>query len=172
MQRPACYENYPAPIVIGSNLLSVLIYVIGALILYRFSLIWVICYLLFILFLEFRLMGGHCVDGYYYGKTCAFGKGRLSSLFFPRGNPEKFNQMKLSWKEIIPDFLGFMIPGLAGILLLVREFTWIILILVIALFLQGFLGNAVVRGQLACKYCKQKEKGCPAEQLFNKNKNK
>jgi hypothetical protein len=27
-----------------------------------------------------------------------------------------------------------------------------------------------VRGQLACKYCKQRELGCPAEQLFSKTK--
>jgi hypothetical protein len=28
-----------------------------------------------------------------------------------------------------------------------------------------------VRGQLACRYCKQREIGCPAAQLFNKQKN-
>lgn len=170
MQRPVCHENYPVLIVIGSNLLSVLIYIIGALILYRFSLIWVICYAVFIIFLEVRLLGGHCVDCYYYGKTCAFGKGRLSSLFFPKGNPDKFNRMEISWKDIVPDFLVFMIPVLAGILLMVREFSWTILILVLALFLLGFTGNALVRGKLTCRYCKQREIGCPAEQLFNKNK--
>jgi hypothetical protein len=31
-------------------------------------------------------------------------------------------------------------------------------------------GNAMLRGSLACKYCKQKELGCKAEQLFNKGK--
>jgi hypothetical protein len=29
-----------------------------------------------------------------------------------------------------------------------------------------------VRGQLACRYCKQRIIGCPAEQLFNTTKNK
>jgi len=168
MQEPGCYENYPTIIVIGSNLLSVLIYVIGAIILYRFSLVWVICYVLFILLLEFRLLSGHCVDCYYYGKTCAFGKGRLSSRFFQRGNPEKFNRMKITWKDIVPDFLVFIVPVLAGILLLIQEFTWTVLILIIALFTLGFFGNALVRGKLACRYCKQREIGCPAEQLFGK----
>jgi len=170
MQEPGCQENYPIATVIGSNLLSVLIYVIGAFILYKFSLIWVICYVLFILFLEFRLLSGHCVDCYYYGKTCAFGKGRLSSLFFQRGNPEKFSQKKITGKDIVPDFLVFIVPVLAGILLLIQEFAWTVLILIIALFLLGFLGNALVRGQLACRYCKQREIGCPAEQLFDKTK--
>jgi hypothetical protein len=170
MQEPGCKENYPTAIVIGSNLLSLLIYGIGAFILFRFGIIWVIGYVFFILILEFRLLSGHCVDCFYYGKTCAFGKGRLSSLFYQKGNPEKFSQMTLTWKDIIPDFLMFMIPVLAGILLLIQEFTWIVLILIITLFLLGFLGNALVRGQLACRYCKQREIGCPAERLFNKTK--
>ena len=172
MQEPGCYENYPTLIVIGSNLLSFLIYVIGAIILYKFSFIWVICYILFILLLEFRILSRHCVDCYYYGKTCAFGKGRLSSILFHKGQPERFNQKKITWKDIVPDFLIFTVPVLAGILLLIQEFTWIVLILIIALFLLGFLGNALVRGQLACRFCKQRESGCPAEQLFDKTKNK
>ena len=170
MQEPGCYENYPTLIVIGSNLVSFLIYVIGLVILYRISIILVIGYVLFILILELRLLSGHCVDCYYYGKTCAFGKGRLSSLFFQKGNPEEFNLKKITWKDIAPDFLVFIVPVLAGILLLIQDFSWIVLILIIALFLLGFLGNALVRGQLACRFCKQKEIGCPAEQLFNKTK--
>jgi hypothetical protein len=172
MQEPDFYENYPTAIVIGSNLLSFLIYGIGAFILYKFGLIWVICYVLFILLLEFRILSRHCVDCYYYGKTCAFGKGRLSSLFFPKGQPEQFNLKKITWKDIFPDFLVFIIPVLAGIMLLIQEFNLTVLILIVALCLLGFFGNALVRGQLACRYCKQREIGCPAEQLFDKTKNK
>jgi hypothetical protein len=170
MQEPGCKENYPVTTVIGSNLLSILIWGIGAFILYKFGLLWLTVYVLYILLLEFRLLSGHCVDCYYYGKTCAFGKGRLSSLLFRKGSPERFSRMKITWKDIVPDFLGFMVPVLAGILLLVMQFSWTILILVIVLFFLGFLGNALVRGQLACRYCKQREIGCPAEQLFDKNR--
>ena len=171
MQESYCHEKYPCTIVVASNLVSLLIYGIGACILYQFGLIWVIGYVFFILLMEFRLLSGHCVDCYYYGRTCAFGKGYLSSLFFPRGQPERFTQKKITWKDIVPDFLVFIIPVLGGILLLTQEFTWIILILILALVLLGFLGNALVRGQMACKYCKQREIGCPAEKLFDKQKN-
>jgi hypothetical protein len=171
MQESYCHEKYPYTIVVASNLVSLLIYGIGAFILYQFGLIWVIGYALFILLMEFRLLSGHCVDCYYYGRTCAFGKGYLSSLFFPRGQPGRFNQKKLTWKDIVPDFLVFIIPVLAGIQLLIQGFTWTILILIVALVLLGFLGNALVRGQMACKYCKQREIGCPASQLFDKQKN-
>lgn len=168
MQEPAGYEKYPTGIVIASNLLSFFMYLIGAFLVYQVGLVWVILYILFIIVLEFRLLGRHCVDCYYWGKTCAFGKGRLSCLIFPKGTPERFLQKKITWKDIIPDFLVFIIPVFAGILLLLNEFQWIILFLVIVLLILGFFGNALVRGQLACKYCKQKEIGCPAVQLFER----
>jgi hypothetical protein len=170
MQEPGCRENYPVAIVIVSNLVSFLIYGIGAYVLYSFGLIWVIGYVLFILILEFRVMGWHCVDCYYYGKTCAFGKGQVSRIIFSRGRPERFNQKTMSWKDIVPDFLVFIIPILAGILLLIQEFTWLIFGLIIVLFLLGFLGNALVREHLACRCCKQREIGCPAAQLFDTKK--
>ncbi|MFA5269094.1 MAG: hypothetical protein WC379_14090 [Methanoregula sp.] len=168
MDNPGCKENYPLWMVFVSNLVSLLIYGIGGYILFRFGIIWVVAYLIFILVFEFRLISRHCTDCYYYGRTCAFGKGRLSALFFKKGSPEKFTGMTITWKEIVPDFLLFIIPVLAGILLLIQGYTWTILILVITLLLLGFAGNALVRGQLACKYCKQREIGCPAMQLFNK----
>ena len=76
--------------------------------------------------------------------------------------------MKITWKDIIPDFVLFIIPVLAGILLMIQGFAVTILILVIALLLFGFVGNALVLGQPACKYCRQREIGCLATQLFNK----
>ena len=162
------YDQYPTGIVIASNLLSLFIYLIGAFLMYQVGLVWVILYILCIILLELRLLGGHCTGCYYYGKTCAFGKGSLSCLIFPKGTPEQFSMKKITWKDIIPDFLVFIIPVLAGIVLLLNEFQWIILILVIVLLILGFIGNAFVRGKLACKYCKQKEIGCPAAQLFER----
>lgn len=168
MQEDVCKEKYPAAIVVVSNLVSLLIYAIGAFILLQFGIILVFAYVLFILILEFRLIRGHCVDCYYFGKTCAFGKGRISSLFFKKGNPERFVRMQITWKDIVPDFLVFIVPVLAGVLLLVRGFSWTILILITVLIILGFAGNALVRGQLACRYCKQREIGCPAALLFEK----
>jgi hypothetical protein len=168
MDNPGCKENYPLWMVFISNLLSFLIYGIGVYILFRFGIIWVVAYLIFVVVFQFRLISRHCTDCYYYGRTCAFGKGRLSALFFKKGSPEKFTGMTITWKDIVPDFLLFIIPVLAGIVLLFQGFTWTILILVIALLLLGFAGNALVRGHLACKYCRQREIGCPAMQLFNK----
>jgi uncharacterized protein (DUF983 family) len=168
MQGFQAYENYPVWMVLGSNLLSISIYLIGAAILYQIGLIWLVLYVLFILLLELRLVKGHCVDCYYYGKTCAFGKGRLSCMFFPKGTPDRFSRRMITWRDIVPDFLLFIIPLLAGIALFIHTFSWILLLLIIALFSLGFIGNALVRGQIACRYCKQREIGCPAQRLFEK----
>ena len=170
MGEPQGYDQYPVWMVLASGILSFSVYLAGAIILYQLGLVWLVLYVLFILLLEFRLVRGHCVDCYYYGKTCAFGKGRLSCLFFPKGTPQHFSQRKITSKDLIPDFLVFFIPLVVGSVLLIRDFSWILLILVIALFILGFAGNAVVRGQIACRYCRQKEVGCPAQRLFERTK--
>jgi hypothetical protein len=120
--------------------------------------------------LEYKLISSHCVDCYYFGKTCAFGKGRISSLFFKKGEKAKFNQKTMCWKDIIPDFLASGIPTIVGIIILTIKFNWLILISIVLIFLLTFLGNALVRRRFSCNYCKQLELGCPAQKLFEKTK--
>jgi len=168
MEKDQCHENYPGWIVFASNSVSIAIYLIGAFIMYQIGLAWAILYLLFIGIMEFRLIQGHCVNCYYYGKTCAFGKGRVSSMFFKKGDVKKFCKMQLTWKDMLPDLMVSLIPFIVGIILLIIHFDWTMLILVIALFLLTFVGNGFIRSSLACRYCKQRKLGCPAEQLFDK----
>lgn len=169
MQEPVCHENYPLTTVLVSNLVTLLIYAIGAYLLYRFTPLLTVCYLAVVVILELRLIGRHCPGCYYYGKTCAFGKGRLSALLFKKGDLQKFSAMEVSWKDLLPDFLVFLVPVMAGIVLAVLDFSLFVLIFVIVLVILGFAGNAFVRGNLACRYCRQREIGCPAAQLFDKS---
>ena len=166
--RAEPFENYPCRIMIFSNFVSILIYIIGAYIIFQLGIIWLIVYLLYILWLEIRLMKRSCVNCYYYGKFCAFGKGKLSSLFFKKGNAEAFFKDKLTWKNILPDFLVSITPIIIGVVLLILHFNWLILALIVLLIILTSVGNGFVRGSLACKYCRQREIGCSAEQLFKK----
>ncbi len=170
MGQQKTFENFPCGIMIVSNLVSIAIYLIGAYIIYHLGIIWLVLYLLYILGLEIRLMKRSCVNCYYYGKFCAFGKGKISSLFFKKGNPKAFLKDKIAWKDILPDFLVSIIPVVAGIVLLILKFNWLMLLLIALLVILASVGNSFVRGSLACKFCKQREIGCPAEQLFNKRK--
>lgn len=166
------FENYPFWIVFLSNLVSLAIYFIGAYIIYQIGLIWLILYILFIVILEFRLIAGHCTGCYYYGKTCAFGQGRLSKLLFKKGDTSKFCKMQMTWKNLVLDLMVSLIPIIVGIILLIKSFSFFLLILILVLFILTSTGNSFVRGKLACKYCKQRKLGCPAEKLFQKGKKK
>ena len=171
MEEAKCYENYPYWIIIISNLLTLSIYTIGIIIIKPLGIIWLLIYLAYIVFLEIRLLRKSCVNCYYYGKRCAFGKGRLCSLFFKKGNIENFASAdNMTWKDLIPDMLVSIIPAIIGIVRLFMDFNWILLLLVILLFSLVSKGNEFVRGSLACKYCKQREINCPADKMFNKGK--
>jgi hypothetical protein len=170
MDQQKCFDNYPAWVVVVSNFVSISIYVLGGFIIYQLGLLWLALYISYILFLEYKLIKGHCVNCYYFGKTCAFGKGRLSSLFFKKGKPAKFNQTKMTWKDIVPDFLVSAIPVFVGVVSLMSHFNILVLAAIILIFLLTFSGNSLVRSRLACKFCKQRELGCPAQKLFDKTK--
>ncbi|MEA2076471.1 MAG: hypothetical protein U9O95_00445 [Candidatus Marinimicrobia bacterium] len=76
----------------------------------------------------------------------------------------------MTWKDMIPDLMVSLVPLITGIVLMIIKFDYVILIAVILLIFLSTLGNGAIRGNLICKYCKQKELGCPADKLFNKDK--
>lgn len=160
------FENYPLWIVFVSTLFSLSTYVIGGYIIYQLGIIYLILYFALIIFLEVRLLKTSCVYCYYYGKFCAFGHGKLSALFFRKGEPEKFCQRKITPKSLFWDFLVALVPLGAAIYLLITNFNWLVLGLAIVLVLLNSAGNGLVRGKLACKFCRQKELCCPASKLF------
>ncbi|MDI6885002.1 MAG: hypothetical protein QMD22_01365 [archaeon] len=166
MEEPKTYENFPAWIPIVANLVTLSIYAIGAYILAGFGILFAILYLLYCLWIEIGILRRSCVDCYYYGKVCGLGKGKLCSVFFKKGDPQKFVEKEIPWAQLLPDFMVFIIPLAGGIILLVRAFTWLLVALLAIILILSFGGNAVIRGSFACKYCKQREIGCPAEQLF------
>ena len=168
METAKTYDNFPVWIVFLSSLFSLLIYLSGIIITFSLSWIVAVLYLVFILALEYRLLSKHCVNCYYYGRTCGFGKGRLSSLLFKRGDPSKFCEKSFRWQDMIPDLLVSLIPLLIAIALMIVKFNLLILLATIIMISLTTIGNGFIRGNLTCKYCKQREIGCPAEQLFSK----
>jgi hypothetical protein len=164
------YENYPIWIVILSNLVLLAIYGLGFLIIFRLGLVFSFLYLLYVLLLEYMVIKNHCTNCFYWGKTCGFGKGKLSSLFFKKGDNSKFCIKDMTWKDMIPDILVSLIPLIIGIILLIIKFDIILLAELLFLILLTTTGNGFIRGRLTCKYCKQKELACPADLLFNKEK--
>jgi len=144
------------------------IYTIGAYIMFKLGSIWGWLYLFYCLLVEIRVMRISCIHCYYYGKWCGLGKGKLAAFLFRKGDPKRFLEKDITWKDLIPDFLVSLIPFILGIYLLFKGFGWLMLILILLLLLLTTFGNGFARGNFACKYCKQRELGCPAEKLFAK----
>jgi len=164
------FENFPTWIALLSGLVSISIYAIGAYVLSGIGILFSILYLIYCLWTEIRVLRVACVNCYYYGRVCGLGRGRVCSLFFKRGDPRKFVEREASWLQILPDFMVSIFPIVGGIILLVRNFTWLLMAMLAILVILSFWGTAVIRGSFACKYCKQREIGCPAEKLFRKEK--
>jgi hypothetical protein len=168
MTETETYESFPVPIVLLAILVSLSIYIIGAYILTGIAIWLSILYILYCVWIEIRILKGSCVDCYYYGKLCGLGRGKLCPLLFNKGDPERFIRKEVSWSDLLPDFMVSIFPAIGAIVLLVKDFSWLILLLLLILLALSFGGNAIIRGSFACKYCKQREIGCPAEKLFNK----
>jgi hypothetical protein len=168
METTKTYDSFPVQIVILSNLNSIIIYISGFIITLQSGWIAAVIYLVITLAFEYRLISKHCVNCYYWGKVCGFGKGKLSAIFFKKGDPSKFCEKKMSWKDMIPDLLISLIPIVIGIVLLILKFNFIIMIATVLLISSTTIGNGFIRGSQTCKFCKQRELGCPAEKLFSK----
>jgi hypothetical protein len=170
MKTIKSYENFPIRTVILSNFVSLTIYGLGFLIIFRLGLVFSLLFLLYIFIFEYRLIKNHCTNCFYWGKICGFGKGKMSSWFFKKGDISKFCKRDMTWKDMIPDILLSLIPLVIGIILLMVKFDFVLLSELLLLILFTTMGNNYIRGTLTCKYCKQKELGCPADKLFNKEK--
>ncbi len=168
MAETKTYEKFPIWMPLLSRLLAILIYITGAWILTGYGTGVAVVYVLYCLGREVRVMQKSCVNCYYYGKDCGIGMGRLCSKLFKQGDSTKFSAEKISWVDLIPDFLVSILPFVGGIVLLIRHFSLGLAALVGILALLSTTGNALVRSRYACKYCKQREIGCPAEKLFSK----
>ncbi len=156
--------------VAATLLVQIGIYILGSYIILRFGPVPLAIYVACILGLEYRVLRHSCVNCYYYGKTCCFGRGRLSALLFKKGEPEQFLQKKIGWADILPDFLVSLVPLLAGIILLILGFDALLLVAVTALAVLAFPVTGLIRGRWACRFCRQKEIGCSAQELFNREK--
>lgn len=165
------YDSYPAWIIIIINILMLLVYITGAYIMFVLNLITGILYITYILLLEIFSYKESCPNCYYYGKLCAFGKGKLAKIFYKKGNPKKFCERELKFKDLIPQLLVVLMPLIVGIALLVsRGFNLLILIALIYPILSWFILNPIIYGKLACPHCKQGSICCPALKFFTKKK--
>jgi hypothetical protein len=166
MEPQTTYDHYPARIVLPIILFSIVMYIFGAIILARLHITAAALYLAYCVAIEVNIMNRSCRPCYYYGKRCAFGKGALSARLFSQQDLKIFSQREASIATIIPDFLVVILPVVGGLVSLIFAFSWFVLAAVLVFLFIFLAGTATIRGSVACKFCKQRELGCPAAELF------
>jgi len=160
------HQNYPWWIVLVAQGASLVLYLLGAWILAGFGWPVAVLYLGFCAIVEFALLRGSCRHCHYYGRRCAFGRGRLCALLFPPGDPERFRCRQISLRDLLPDLLVPALPVAGGLIRLALGFDWALLAAVAATALVATAGAGTIRERLACPHCRQRELGCPAAQFF------
>ena len=135
-----------------------------------FGIIVAVLYLIYCFGVEMLVVFRSCKHCYYHGKVCGLGKGKIASVVTKKDDPKKFTERKVTFSDLVPDFLVAIFPIVGGIILSILDFSLIRIGMIILLVVLSVGGTAVIRGSFACKYCKQREIGCPAEQFFSKKK--
>jgi len=164
------YDSYPMWMVALTVVFSLSVYAVGAYLLWKLIPLVSVLYLVYCAVLEIRVLRHSCTGCYYYGRRCCFGKGRLCPLLFSEGDPGRFAERVVSWHDVLPDLMVTVIPLIGGGVLLATDFSWVVASLLLVLFVLGFPGSAFIRGSYACRHCRQRDLGCPALTLFERNR--
>lgn len=167
-KRPKTFECYPIRSIILVNLVSLSVYLAGIYILYLILPILSAFFLTYVIYNEVSVYKEGCVSCYYYGKLCAFGRGRIAKMFLRKGNPKKFLNKEVNTKDFIQSSLVSVVPIVAGIYLLVQNFSWPILIITVWPVAVWFFCNPIIYGEYACIHCKQARICCPVCEYFKK----
>ena len=115
MKNQKTYNSYPLRTVIFANILTLAVYSTGAHTMFTPDLIAGISYVVYLVLLERHFFKEGCIHCGYYGKSCAFGKGIIAALFFKRGDPKKFCERELGFKNFIPQALVTLVPLIVGV---------------------------------------------------------
>ncbi|MFZ2146644.1 MAG: hypothetical protein WAV28_05430 [Sedimentisphaerales bacterium] len=95
---------------------------------------------------------------YWNTKSCPCGYGRIASKFRKKKPIERFSE---KFKKHIPVIMPlWFIPVLVGVPLVIRSFSWTLLVLLVVFALEAFVILPLVSTKHGCKGCPQKDL-CP-----------
>lgn len=159
-------ENYPIKIVCVSAILTIISYLLGTLVWYVLNPVLGFLFLLLAASTLIISMKLRCTNCYYLGKYCNFGLGKLAAILFKKGDLNEFSNPKKVIPTAILSFGTMLLPIIAGIGLILFDFSLMNLGLLIIYILFGILPNFFVRGNF-CDKCMQGQLGCPSyEQMI------
>ena len=149
-------EEYSKTGIVLGNLAMALWIALGTIACWFFSPLLAWIYLLFaIVMVGIVLRKLVCTNCYYYGKWCCTGWGKLSALFFKKGNIENFD--KSIGIKLAPLTYGLLslIPVVLIVFSIIRGFTMSKVVVLLLLLLISFYSGAIGRKK-ACANCKMR----------------
>lgn len=164
-------DEYPIKIVCISATLTVISYLLGTIVFYVLHPILGFIFLLLAVFTIIISMKLRCTHCYYIDKYCNFGLGKLAAILFKKGDSEEFRNPKKVVPTAIMSFGTTLLPVIAGIWLIIFDFSLINLGLLLVYILLGIMPNFIVRGNF-CEKCMQGQLGCPSYEQMIKSRQK
>ena len=149
-------EEYSKCSIILGNLLMLLWIALGTIGCYFFRPLVAWLYLAFAIIMVFVVLRKMvCTNCYYYDKWCCMGWGKLSALFFKKGEIENFP--KSIGIKIAPLFYGLLtlIPLVLIVISIIKEFTVPKLVVLFLLLFVSFYSGAINRKK-TCAVCKMR----------------
>ncbi|OQX20971.1 MAG: hypothetical protein BWK75_04200 [Candidatus Altiarchaeales archaeon A3] len=149
-------EEYPKSGIIVGNFMMILWIALGTIACYFFHPLIALVYFAFAIMMVFVVLRKLvCTNCYYYGKRCSIGWGKLSALFFKKGDIEKFSTS--IGIKLAPLTYGLLtlVPIVLIIISIIQEFTIPKITVMIFLLLISFYSGAISRKK-SCENCKMR----------------
>jgi len=149
-------EEYPKTSAVTGNFFMILWIALGAVACWFLYPLVAWIYLAFAIIMVFVVLRKMvCTNCYYYDKWCCIGWGKLSALFFKKGEIENFP--KSIGIKIAPLTYGLLtlIPLVLIIISIIKEFTVLKLVVLFLLLIISFYSGAINRKK-TCAVCKMR----------------
>ena len=154
-----CRTEYTNTQILIHNGPLLTMYVLGVIIISLYSLFWGIAFIFYIILSNILFMALICRYCPHYGtRTSICGYGLVTKKLVKRKSPREFN--KAFKRFIVVLFPDWFAPLLVGIYLMIQDFDWLLLILVVVFTLIAFGGVLYISKSKSCNTCKLK-KNCP-----------
>ena len=159
LESPCSKRRIPLWLVFLDNIPTLILFVLGALIVYQVSAIGAVVFFVYALFSVVYFWARICPFCHHYNTfACPCGYGAISAKLFKKRQDKSFK--KVFRQNIGIVFPNWFIPLAIAIYLLITRYTIEILILTIAFSLIGFVIIPLISRFVGCKNCEIKE-DCP-----------
>ena len=159
IESPCSKRKTPLWLVFLDNIPTLILFVLGAVIVYQVSTIGAVVFVVYALFSVVYFWARICPFCHHYNTlACPCGYGAISAKLFKKQQDKSFK--KVFRQNILIVFPNWFVPFAIAIYLLATRYTIEILILTIAFSLIGFVVIPLISRFVGCKNCEIKE-DCP-----------